>query len=341
MATDWTKIGLVPTTDMIAWHAYDSATSTAGNINDLSGNARHIVQASTPPALQTDVLNGQPAWYFNGTTSNPLQTASSSAVAPKHVFILASFEDDAFDAERGLISGKTSGLLLDSEASGTEWDDVGNDGYQKSGTTPSPALSAAMGGDAELMEVTDAGGVSIDGISIGQKLADTATRWKGWFFDHISYSSIQTGDNLKRIYLYYAMRYAQHRRVPFYFPDDDLISHPRLRFNEIEKGWDEVTDSYQFEDGGRTFNTVASNSPRRWEYEYNIWHTGVNTASRDPELHDLFREFWNTAQLAYPFYFRDKYGETHSDVRIQSYSNTSDAHKAWIRRVRFELVQYP
>lgn len=341
MATDWTKIGLVPTTDMIAWHAYQASTSAAGNINDLSGNGLHVVQASTPPALQTDVLNGQPAWYFDGSASNPLQTAASTTLSPKHTFILAAFEDDAFDAERGLISGKTTGDLLYSESSGTEWSDESHDGYLKSGATPSPSLACAMGGNVELMEVSNSTAVSIDGISIGRKLADTGTKWKGWFFDHISYSSIQTGDALKRIYLYYAMRYAQQRRLPFYFPDSTLINWSRRRFNEIEQGWDEVTDSFEFEDGGRTFNTVATNSPRRWEYEYDIWHQGTNTASRDPEYHDLFREFWNSAQLAYPFYFRDKYGETHSDVRIERYSNTSNDHKAWVRRVRFELVKYP
>lgn len=339
MITDWTQIGLVPT-GMLRWYAYASASSTSGNINDLSGNGGHVVQASNPPELQTDVLYGQPGWYFDGAASNPLQTASSSNVTPKHIFVLAALEDDEFDDERGLVSGKSTNDLLYGTA-GSVFEDPGGDSYLLSGAADA-LFTAPTGGRAQLIELTDAAGFTLDGISIGRRKADTATKFKGWFFDALMYPSIQTGDALRRIYLYYAMRYQQYRReLPIYFPDSVMIGQPRLRYYEEPKDWDKITDSFEFEDAGKKFNTVADNTVQRWEYIYQIHWQGTGTLSKDPEILPLFENFNNTVRRSVPFTFRDKYGVDNEDVRIKEYSRTHDAHKPWTQTVRFLLEQNP
>lgn len=341
MITDWTQLGIVPTSGLLAWHAYASATSADGNINDLSGNGRHIVQASTPPTLTADVLYGQHGWYFDGATTNPLQTASSSTVTPKHVFILAAFDDAAFDAERGLISGKSTSDLIYSDTSGVSFIDPGGDTYLKSGVDPG-AFEAPMSGRAELIEITDAAGFSLDGFSIGKRKAVAGTEWKGYFFDHLSYSSIQTGDALRNIYNYFSMRYQQYRReLPIYFPDSVLIGQPRQRFYEEPKDWDKITDSFEFEDAGMKFNTVADDTVQRWEYIYQIHNNGGTTNGRDPEILPMFEAFNNTVKRSVPFIFRDKYGIDNENVRIATYERSHREHKPWQMDVKFTLEKNP
>src|SRR5688500_3261259 len=126
---DYTLMDLIPTTGLKQWALYDPATSTHGNVNDASGNGRHMVQTGVEPGLTTSVHNGQPGWYFDGSTTEPLQTVSSSSITAKHVFVFASYADAAFTVNnRGLLSGKNSGNWLTSEASGTQFFDFGAGG---------------------------------------------------------------------------------------------------------------------------------------------------------------------------------------------------------------------
>lgn len=339
MSTAWKNAGLLPTANMLWWHAYDPSTSANGNINDLSGNARHIVQASDPPTLEYSTTNKAYVWTFDGTTSNPLQTASAANITPKHIFVLAALDFEEFDDERGLMSGKTTNDLLWGDTAAA-FEDPGGDTYLLSGTAAS--FDAPNSSIAELIEITDATGITLDGISVGRRKADAATKWSGVFIDSVAYSSVLTGDDLLRVYQYYNYRYSQRRRgLPFYFPDSVMTGIPRRRFYAQPKDWEKITDDFEFEDGGMAFNEIALDAPQRWEYQYQIHHQGVGTVSKDPEQLPIFDEFWNQARRKNPFYFRDKYGVTHSNVRVESYERTHDAHKPWDMNVNFTLVKFP
>jgi hypothetical protein len=67
MAYDWTKNPIVPRGILYAWHQYDPATAADGVANDYSGNNRHLTTAVEQIGAHSDVLNGQPGWYFDGT----------------------------------------------------------------------------------------------------------------------------------------------------------------------------------------------------------------------------------------------------------------------------------
>lgn len=335
---------------MIAWHQYDVTDSEGGICLDYSGNGRDLGAASNTPVLTSNVLYGQPGWYFNGSR-NPLTTGVISTVTPKHVFILASFEDAAFTVNRGLIGGVTSGDILVSETSGTQWTDLGLGSdfiYRKSDTLYANAsLEAPMSGAFALMDVRLAAGVALDGIQVGQQRdwdgvahgAASARRHKGYFIEQVIYDRVLTAAEILRVHLYFNLKFSQWRvGVPFYFPSDDFLHINRRRFYAEPPMWSKITDSYEFEDGSRTFNEIADTAPRRWEYNYIVQN---NTAATDPPEVYLFDEFYDEARLINPFNFTDKYGTTHTDVRIESYDRDHDAHKPWRQTVKFKLIKYP
>jgi hypothetical protein len=97
--------------------------------------------------------------------------------------------------------------------------------------------------------------------------------------------------------------------------------------------WGDIEDSYEFEDGGRTFNRRADSPVKEWRLDI---RGGLEIAQTR-----LYDEFWNAVGTSRPFSFTDKYGETHTNVRIKEYSRSHEAHKSWSRRVSFRLIKYP
>jgi hypothetical protein len=121
-----------------------------------------------------------------------------------------------------------------------------------------------------------------------------------------------------------------------YFPNDIITGIPRTRFYAEPRDWSAVTDDWEYEDGGKDFNEVSSNAPRRWEYHFTL----ISDTSTDPATVDIFENFNDAARRANPFYFTDKYGATHYPVYIEEYSRTHDAHKPWTQFVQFKLIGY-
>lgn len=342
---NWTLTGLIPTSGLLAWYLYDPATSADGNINDASGNARHIVQASNPPTLVHESWNGHPGWVFDGTTANPLATASSANIDTKHVFVFASHADAAFNLNRGLLSGKTSGDWLTSETSGTEFFSFGSGyGYRKSDTAYDDAdMEAPMSGIPELIETTfdDAGYVTLDGIQIGrQRDLDTGARkWKGIFYECLIFNRILNGTERRQVMLYFNVKYkANAQGLPLYFPDASLLTNTTIivptRFREVPPEWEAITDSWRYEDGDEDFNEVAPNAPRRWEYNAQV--VGGSQAQVDA-YRAIFDGFNDAARRANAFYFRDKWGQVWDSVRVEDYARDHDAHKSWTHSVAFRL----
>jgi hypothetical protein len=98
-----------------------------------------------------------------------------------------------------------------------------------------------------------------------------------------------------------------------YFPNDIITGIPRTRFYAEPRDWSAVTDDWEYEDGGKDFNEVSSNAPRRWEYHFTL----ISDTSTDPATVDIFENFNDAARRANPFYFTDKYGATHYPVYIE------------------------
>lgn len=336
-AAQWRDSGLVPTSGLLAWHMYEMGVSGHNIIYDYSGNGRTIDSASlNAPVLTSNVLYGQPGWYFDGTTTVPLNYTGS--VTPKHVFILASHDDAAFNLNRGLLSGEITGDLLASNNTGTTFFDLAlaDFGYRKSDVFYAQNnQQAPMSGRPELIEVAITGGTTLDGIQVGKQRNLAGRIWKGYFFEQLLFNRILTSLEKDRVKLYFNLKFSQWKvGLPFYFPSDDILGFTprRSRFYAEPPMYDKITDSMEFEDAGKTFNEVADTPPRRWEYSY---------LRRPPTQAVIFDAFYDQARITNPFTFRDKYGVEWSSVRIESYNRNHQRHLSMFNDCEFSLIKYP
>lgn len=204
---------LVPKTGLLAWHKYDAATSTNGNINDASGNGRHLVQATTPPLLTADAWKGQQGWYFNGS-ANPLNVTTS--VTPKHVVVIAALEETVFTSYRGLLSGIISGDWLTTDNTGNKFFTFGTPyDYRKSDVDFTDYnWQAPIGLKPEVIEIMyPSTGIPMDGIQVGQQKADTSRKFKGYFFEQMLYSNVLSTDERILLAEYAALKYKIFRKI--------------------------------------------------------------------------------------------------------------------------------
>lgn len=205
----WSKMSAVPLSGMLAWHMYGEDTSLNNNIADYSGNGRHVTcGAGNTAVLQTNLLNGHPGWYFNGSR-DPL--VYSGNVTVKHLFIVASYEDAAFAENEGLYGGVAAGDILVSEALGDEFFDfTANQVYTYRKADVPIAVGAAdapMSGKHALLELTSSEGFGLDGIQIGKQRGFATRLWKGWFFEAIAYGVVLNDLQRMMINEYFAMKY--------------------------------------------------------------------------------------------------------------------------------------
>lgn len=344
----WKDSGLVPLSGLQAWHKYEAGVSANGLCNDYSGNGRHLSQGTTPPVLTPNVINGQPAWVYDGS-KNPLNYAS--AVSFKHLFIVAAYLNPTFtEIYTGLLQDAAVWLILgNSTPSGvTKFDNInawGADSFLYRKNDVAYALTnmqAPMSNIPALMEVQiPIFGVTLSNFQVGGNGPFT-NKWKGFFVEALSYSRVLTDAERQRVMLYLNLKYALFKTagsaLPLYFPSDDFMNFRRRRFYAEPPMYSKITDSFEFEDGGRTFNESGDEAPRRWEYDYNLVNTSGAT---DPPEVRLFDEFYETVRLSQAFNFTDKYGTVWDNVRIESYDRDHDTYKPWRQTVRFKLVRYP
>lgn len=110
------------------------------------------------------------------------------------------------------------------------------------------------------------------------------------------------------------------------------------RFYAAPKPWGEVTDSHQYADGGMSFNRRTDTPLREWELEIDC---NGSSHSASKALTDLYDAFSDNAGVDRTFSFTDKYGTTHTGVRIKSYERNHAEHKSWIQSVSFVLWKLP
>ena len=121
------------------------------------------------------------------------------------------------------------------------------------------------------------------------------------------------------------------------FPSFTFSGIRPSREQESAPDWDKITDSYEFEDGGKTFNEVSSVAPIRWEYEVTL---PAASAADAITASAVYHDFNNTVRRSEPFDFTDKFGTVWHDVHVESYERAHDAHKSWVVKVKFGLVSF-
>jgi hypothetical protein len=343
----WINSGIVPTTGLTAWHSADGVTGVAdggnvGTIPDNSGHSRDLTGVFPWNTLDADALNGKPSVVFSGIY-NPLVYTGS--VVGQHFFIVAAYQDAAFAAASGLLTDKTTyGIFFGSNGT-TKFTDItavagASTTYKKNDTAFALSnMQAPMSGGIVLLEVNLQAAITMDGIQLGQLTTSAPDKWKGPWCETLIYSTSLSAAQRRAVLLYFAMKYGISTfSLPLYFPSDDMLSIRRRRFYAEPPDFEKVTNSYEYEDGGRTFNETADDAPRRWEYVYKLVNNGAST---DPYEVKIFDEFFAMVRLSQTFNFTDKYGTVWDNVRIESYDRTHEAHKPWIQTIRFKLIRYP
>lgn len=337
----WKDTGLLPTTaanGMLSWHQFEAAVSGHNIAYDYSGNGRNMsCGAGNSPQLTTGVIDGQAGWYFNGSR-DPL--VWSGSITPKHAFVVASADEATFADYRGLLGGVTTGDMLVGNTGVNKFVDYTATGYYLSGF---PYIGtnqlAPMKGVESLVEIQFSGGTAMDGIQVG-KQKGFARLWKGYFIEAMLFNRVLSAAERKRVMLYFNLKYGLFRStaLKLYFPSDDFMIFKRRRFYAEPPMYDKITDSFEFEDGGKTFNERADTPPRRWEYTYEL--VNQNGSTRPAEV-TIFDEFFDRVRYSRPFYFVDKFGVEHSNVFVEKYERNHSKNMPWRQSVSFSLIKYP
>lgn len=331
MKTNWTKLGLMPSSGLEYFHVIESD----GVFADYSGNNRHISAASNAPPIITEQIGKYSAFYFDGTKS-PLITSTLPDLLIKHIFIVAKFDGSVFTGFNGLLSDFDNlAVLFGNDADSVKFFNLGlGFDYRKNNVVYAESNLAAPMNEWALIEIQKASGMPFGGWQIGQDREDTTRKWKGWFAGDAAFSRVLSADERRRAILYYNLRFGNYLGTPvtLEFPDAKMTGINYSRFYEVPPDFDEITVTHKYQDAGRSFNENSGVAPLRWEVKF---------AGLTYDQMRIFDEFNNRARRTTSFDFTDKYGETHSGVYIESYERNHDAHKSWIYEVNFKLAKYP
>lgn len=332
---------LVPTANLWAWYPLNE-TATDGafvtTVADASGNGRDLAAAGAAPDA--------PVWAANGLGSrktivfnqeSPLQRVE--AVNLKHIFIVAKSGAVAtFDTFRGLIgdAGAADGILMGD--SGTSkffnWTYGAGFSYVKSQVLYAENNQQAPFTNFELMEIAKSAGFGYSGLRVGQDRNNVLRKWIGSVAEIITYTSVLSANDVYKLRLYFDLKFGLWRTsgTALFFPHPDVTGIQWERFYAEPLDWEDVTVSHEYDDRGRSFNDISDTPPQFWE----IGFTGLTT-----EEADIFDAFNNQVRRSRTFSLVDKWGETHTGLRIMSYKRSHEKHKSWIHECRFKLVKYP
>lgn len=294
---------LIPRTGLIAWHKYDAATSTNGNINDASGNGLHVVQASNPPVLTPNAWRGRPGWVFDGS-ANPLATASSSNLVPKHIFMIAAVHEAVFSTPRGLLSGKTTGDWLTTRKNGSDFYTFGSgyDYWKNDVAYADNHWAAPTGLIPAVIEVQNASGVTINGIQIGQQKSNTARKFRGIFFEAIYGSAIWSEEERQNFFEYAAVMFniwRQDDQLRDVWPFDPDWARPLAADKRVLSS-----------------TSISGVTKSRTKSDKQV---GIEASftSRDADEYDAALAFWESKYPGTDFVFRDRGFTPSRDTVVQ------------------------
>lgn len=244
--TKWTLGDWIPRGGMICWHSAD-ISADGGTINDASGNGRTLESVSAPPDYQTNVINGLPALYFDGSTNSPPKWTGGS-VTPKHAFVVAGCDGANFGASfRGLLGAPSSGEILVGSPSSTLWYNFSSgQAYRRYDVGYAESASPGIFNEVGVMEISNSlGWAFAGGIQIGQQRNLTDRRWKGWWCEHILYDRVLSDVERWKIYRYIACKYniwqqaaAGSTKAVFPFPADRPYGREHGRETYLSEPYD-------------------------------------------------------------------------------------------------------
>lgn len=311
---------------------------------DYSGNDRHLISTAPAPQWENGFYNPVNNVYFDGS-GNPL--AATFAATIKHIFTIARYDGGVnFGASyRGLLSGLAainSGILVGNLNSQTFTSFSFGAGFQykKSGIAYLENNQVAPFAKFELLDVSYASGWLLDGLQIGRDRADAARKWTGRVGETIGYGRVLSANESAAVNLYYDLKYGLWRAngTILTFPNPSITGILYRRFYADTPDYKKTTVSHEYEDGGKSFSETSAFAPRQWEVEFNCAEA---THADSKAKTDIFDAFYNQARYSRTFNFTDKYGETHTGVRIEDYNRSHSAHKSWSQNCRFRLVKLP
>lgn len=330
-----------------AWYPLNNVTEAtfAEFVSDASGNGRGLEATNISPDTPSyvlDVINGLPVVRHNAD-SPLLYDPTGAGPTVKHLFILTKYTAAAnFGAgDRGFISEQQSagsgGKALFVGDSGQTYfvnQSITGFTYFKSQTSYAEGNQQAPFTNFELIEFSSSTGLALDDLLVGQDRDDSASRWYGDWADLIIFTSELDADQLRGVRLYFDLKYNLWltHSTTLYFPDQAATGILWSRFDEEPLPWDNVTISNEYDDGGRSFNTITDDPTKFWTIEF----TGLT-----PEEAEIFDVFNDAARRDRTFSLVDKYGTTHTGVRILDYSRSHEGHKSWSKDVSFRLAKYP
>lgn len=338
-----------------AWYSLDTETAggvsgSATVIDDVSGNARDltaIVPAIDVPQFVINSLNGRGAVVHDDET-DILQFTGAMSV--RDVFVVGKIDDtpDFGDPFRGFITGLTTttdNALLIGVGSTTRFLSIAsgaaNMGYLLDDVLQADGTRTAPFDAFRRMRLSTSGtAMNIDGIQFGRDRLDVARLFKGKWADAMFWNPQRTAGEARAIALYYDLKFNLWRTngTTLNFPDPDMTGIKYRRFYEHPKKWDNVILSHEYADEGRSFNRITDTPTVEWTVEFDcVSHTHALAKTQ----YEIFDSFWDAVGIDRAFSFTDKYGTTHTNIRVKDYSRSHSKHKSWQNEVEFRLCKYP
>jgi len=214
---------------------FADGTDDPTTLYDISGKERDMTVESNEPELQTNIINNLPSLYFDGT-NDPLKFTDNFQF--KHAFMVIKIEDLEFDGDQGILSALTTNGLLTGVDDSDLFEDFSygtNFVYGKNYVDfPNDNLKAPMG-EFAIIEIVCPGGLSLDGLQLGQDREDTGKKGKFWFNELIVFSAVKSYFTRQDIYQYFAEKYHLWKELAdgtkiFPFPNDHQSPYSPLRY---------------------------------------------------------------------------------------------------------------
>lgn len=318
------------------WNDNSVDAALVTTVVDESGNGANLLGMDLGVnGASWDAAGPNSRWVLTANGTKPGIT-NATDFTMKDVFVLVKSTENPFTAYRGLISDQATNGVLISNNSVTKFYDfaTGTTTYYKAGTTYAESNQLAPMNEWAMVQISNSAGWTMDGFQVGDDRAYGTRLWKGSIGDIFAFSRVLTSAERRSVKIYYDLKFKLWLTdgTALYFPDQAATGIRYFHYDAEPLGWEDVTVSNEYEDGGRSFNTVTDTPPRFWTIEY----TGLTAAEVE-----VFDAFSDAVRRSRTFSFVDKEGTTWTNVRIQSYSRSHEGHKSWVKSVKFRLVKYP
>ena len=325
---------------LVAWYPLAEVTA-GGNIStvqDYSGNGRNLSSTgTTAPDFVLDALGGRPTIRFNN--EDPLVYTPGTSFVAKQAVVVSQYTGGTTFADYNGLLGYTSATnpLLVGNIGTNDWFNFPDTTvYYKSGVLyPESGMDAAITIPEVQMISNSAGWTfnSSNGLQIGKQFNFASRTWKGDLYELMLFDRVLTAQERASLDLYFGLKFdlSNETNAVLNFPGPTVSGIEWARYKKIPRNWERVTIIHTYEDESKTFSDTSDTPPQFWD----VGFTGLTEDETE-----IFDEFWEAVRLKNPFNFTDKYGVTHSGVRIAEYNRDHDGNKSWSNQCSFSLVKY-